>query len=91
MNRAANTKHRHPRRQEYDFYADIDHIREAVYDATRNARGKASKILAKSIENAKHKSKDLKGNVEDYVEKKPLQSVGIALLAGMFLGLILRK
>lgn len=78
-------------RHHYDFYSDLENIKDAVYDATRHARGHASGVLSQSISDVKTKSTDLQDTVLDYVNEKPYKALGIALLSGLVLGLWLKR
>lgn len=87
------TAHRakHHASTDYDLYGDLEKIKAAIAETTRDARGKASSLITESIENAKDKSDELQENVMDYVADKPFKSLGLALLAGMIVGYFLHK
>lgn len=85
-----NTHHKQTKNH-YDFYADLENIKDAVYDATRHARGHASGVLSQSINDVKTKSTDISDTVVDYVTEKPYKALGIALLSGLVLGFWLRR
>ena len=91
MNKSTE-KHRHHRsRNEYDFYGDLDNIKDAVFDATQHARGRATDFIADSMQDMKSKSTDFKDNLENYITEKPFKSIGIALLTGMVFGFLWRR
>lgn len=73
------------------LHGDLEKIKEAIFNATRDARHKASDMMSESLENAKLKSSVLQNNVREYVNEKPLKSLGIAVLTGIVLGYLLRK
>jgi ElaB/YqjD/DUF883 family membrane-anchored ribosome-binding protein len=70
---------------------DFAHIKTAFAETGQDIKEKASEILANSIENVKEKSSDMKDSVENYVTKKPFQSIGIAMVVGLVVGYLLRK
>jgi ElaB/YqjD/DUF883 family membrane-anchored ribosome-binding protein len=75
----------------YDFSSDLKGIKEAVTEAAQHAKGKANDLISDSVAEAKGRSTDLKDHVESYVGEQPFKSIGIALLCGIFLGIIMRK
>lgn len=85
------THKRRTSKHEYDLYGDLGKIKEAIMDATREARGKAGEVFYDSLEQAKEKTTAAKDNVTEYVEEKPLKSLGIALAAGFLLGYFFHK
>ncbi len=78
-------------RHDYDLYGDLAKIKAAFADTAHDARGKAAQLLSQSVENVKERSAALQENVGDYVAKKPLKSLGIAVAAGMLIGYLLHK
>ena len=74
-----------------DLYNDVEKIKEAHADTTKDIKDKVSDILLESIEGVKDKTADVKNNVENYTAEKPLKSLGIALLVGAALGYFLHK
>lgn len=75
----------------YNLYADLGHVKEAVFDATEHAKRRASKLIAQSVKDAKIKTNDIKDHIEDYVTEKPFKALGIAALTGLLLGYLLRR
>src|SRR5688500_12450392 len=61
-------------------------LAEAAHDASDNAQN----ILAKSLNGIKDKSWELEEDVEHYIQAKPIKSIGIALVIGLFVGFISR-
>lgn len=74
---------------DYDIYGDIENIKAALSAASRDVKGKASEVIAQSLENIREKSSVAQENVADYVSEKPLKAVGISLFAGLILGYLL--
>jgi ElaB/YqjD/DUF883 family membrane-anchored ribosome-binding protein len=83
------TKHKH--HHDYDLYDDLEKIKAAIADATRDVKGKTNQLIAQSIDNVKEKSTDLQENLGHYVEKKPFKSLGIAVFIGLVVGYLLHK
>lgn len=73
------------------LYSDFEKIKEAIATATKHARGNATKTFQDSYGNIKDRTLDVGDSVVTYTKKKPLKSLGIAVLAGLAIGLWLRK
>lgn len=71
--------------------ADIEKIKAAIASATRHARGNATKSLHDSYDNIRDKTVDMGDSVVTYTKQKPIKSLGFAVLAGLAIGLWLRK
>jgi ElaB/YqjD/DUF883 family membrane-anchored ribosome-binding protein len=85
------TTARSKRANHYNVYNDLAKIKDAFADATYGMRNHAGDVISKSIDDVKEKSTVLQENVSSYVSDKPLKSVGLALLAGIFLGYFIHK
>jgi len=70
----------------YDLYTNLQHVKDALADVTRDATGKASYAIHQSLNDAKKKSASIHKNVNSYIIEKPLKSLGFAMLAGMIIG-----
>lgn len=81
-------KHKH---NNHDLYDDVEKLKAALFDTAYDAKGKANDLLYDSVEGIKEHTNDIKESVIDYATEKPLQSLGIALLAGIAIGFLLRK
>ena len=82
---------KHDNSSEFDLYDDVEKIKSALKDASRDVKGKAAEMLAESLLTAEQKSALLKANLSDYVEEKPLQALGLAALVGLILGFLISK
>ena len=85
------THKRRSSKHEYDLQADLIRIKDAIMDATRDAKGKAGEMLYDSFEQAKDTSVAAKDNVTEYVAEKPLKSLGLALVTGLLVGYFLNR
>jgi ElaB/YqjD/DUF883 family membrane-anchored ribosome-binding protein len=74
----------------FNLQDDFDSIREALRDTTEDVKGRINEILTESLDNVKERSTDLKKGLVQYTTHKPLKSLGLALGAGLIIGLILR-
>lgn len=83
----AATRNKHARQNEYDLQGDLERIRSAIADAALDVKGKAGDMLSQSLENAKERSLDFRENVGEYTKKQPFKTIGLAVLAGMVIGL----
>lgn len=82
------TKHKH---DEYDLYGDLEKIKAAIAEATRDVKGKTNQLVSQSLDNVREKSSDIQENIADYVAEKPFKSLGMAILTGIVIGYFLHK
>ena len=82
------TKNKHAN---HNLYNNVEKIKAALVDVSQDVKGKAGEILSDSVENIKHRSHLAKNNMAHYTAKKPFKSLGIALLAGLVVGYLLRR
>lgn len=85
--------HKNPKKHnsEYDLQADLERIKNAFAHAALDMKGIAGEALNHSLLNVKEKSADLKDSVGDYIQKRPFKSTGIAMLAGIVIGILLNR
>lgn len=83
-------KSRH-KSSEYDLYEDVEKIKEALREATLDVKGKASEILSDSVDEMIDQTTNVKDHVVNYTAEQPFKSLGIALLAGIAIGYLIRK
>jgi ElaB/YqjD/DUF883 family membrane-anchored ribosome-binding protein len=76
---------------ENELFDDVDKIKEALAAATHDAKNKASTLLSQSVDDARHLTDEMQSQISQYVVKKPLQSIGIALLVGGMIGFLIGK
>ena len=74
-----------------DLYEDIEKIKAAILNSTEETRIKASEMLTHTVEDVKKQSHQVKEKIIDHTTEKPLQSLGIALLIGIAIGIFVRK
>jgi ElaB/YqjD/DUF883 family membrane-anchored ribosome-binding protein len=88
----AKTKLKRARRAiNNDIYSDLNKIKNALADATNAVSGKAGDLLTHRWSDIQDKTAGLESNVVDYVTYKPIKSISLAVLAGVAIGLYLRK
>lgn len=86
-----NTAKKHNHRTGLHLHNDYENIKSILVGTTQDLKGRAGEILSHSVENVKDKSTDVKDGIETYVTKKPFQSIGIAVVAGIALGYFMHK
>jgi len=91
MHKSTATSTNRTRHNGHAFATDLRRIKNALADATFTVKNSTGDMLAKSYKDVKNRSEEMQENVSIYIADKPFKSVGIALLAGMFIGLWLRK
>ncbi|HSW93496.1 MAG TPA: hypothetical protein VLJ15_03980 [Gammaproteobacteria bacterium] len=74
-----------------DIYGDLAKIKDAFADASYGVKNRAGEVLSQSFDDVREKSAAIQENVSSYVSEKPLKSIGVALLAGVFLGYFMHK
>jgi ElaB/YqjD/DUF883 family membrane-anchored ribosome-binding protein len=74
-----------------DLHSDINKIKAALADATSSVKGKAGDLLTHRWTDLQDKTIDIETNVVDYVTDKPIKSISLAVLAGVAIGLYMRK
>ena len=89
MTTTKNKNHHHHQRN--DIYEDVEKIKAALFDASQNIKGRATDMLADSVDDMKEKSAAVKNSVADYTADKPFKSLGFALLAGFLIGYFLNR
>jgi len=79
-------KHRH---NNHALHNDVEKIKAAILSATKGAKGKATDMLYDSMDSMKERSTAVKSNVANYTAKNPFQSLGVALISGIAIGIYL--
>lgn len=74
-----------------NFSNDLERIKAALASVTKHAKGNASKAWYDSFNSVKGKGQDMGDTITTYTKKKPLKSLGIAMLAGLAIGYLLKK
>ena len=74
-----------------DLYADVEKIKEALWDTTFDVKNLIGNSYQNSMENMKEKSVMVKDGVSNFIIDKPFKSIGIAVLTGFVLGFWLKK
>lgn len=89
MQKAYKNGKRHA--SQYDLAADFETIKEAFVDAGNDVKGRLTEIMLNTIIDAKAKTSNIQDSVADYVNNKPIKSIGIAAASGLILGLLLKR
>jgi len=89
--KSSRPHHHHHNNHHYDLYSDVGKIKEALMETTQDIKGKAGEMFNDSVKDIKGHAISAKDKVENYTAEKPFKSLGIALLAGMAIGFLLRK
>ena len=74
-----------------DIYTDLNRIKNALAGATNTVKGRAGNLLNQQWTDMRDKGIDIQDGVTDYVTDKPIKSISLAVLAGVAIGLFLRK
>jgi ElaB/YqjD/DUF883 family membrane-anchored ribosome-binding protein len=69
----------------------LGHLRSSIANRAEQMRGKTSRLLSKSLRNAKSKTKSFSKDVDRVVIKNRYQTIGAAVVAGLCLGYFLKK
>ncbi len=56
----------------------------------RDARGQAGRRLANTFQIIRKKSTEMNKSVGNYISERPIKSLGIAMLAGLVVGLLMK-
>ncbi len=64
-----------------DFYHDVLQIKEALADTADGVKSRASHLVTDLLKDLQTKE----SNLEDYVQDKPMQSLGFAVLFGIII------
>jgi ElaB/YqjD/DUF883 family membrane-anchored ribosome-binding protein len=56
-----------------------------------DVKGKTGDMISQSLNDVKDKTITARDNVADYTAEKPFKSLGIALLAGLVIGYLIKK
>jgi ElaB/YqjD/DUF883 family membrane-anchored ribosome-binding protein len=75
-------------RNGHDLSTDWLKIKNAIHGTAQHVKGKAEDIFLESVDDIKSKSSMAHKSVAAYTAKKPLKSLGVALLVGMAVGFI---
>ena len=81
----------HTRGNGSDMNARIHETKKAFTDAAHKAKATATSFTDKIIKDANEQSKEVREQVTTYVKKKPLASLGGAVLVGFVLSWLLRR
>jgi len=73
------------------LYHDVEKIKKSLAAAAYDVKDKAGDVFSEAIDAAAEKGEELQKKVSTYTAKKPLQSLGFALLAGAIIGYWFRK
>lgn len=74
-----------------NLYDDLDEIKSALSDTAFDLKAKAGDLLYDSYQNVADKSENVKENIASYTAEKPYSALGIALIAGITVGYLLKK
>lgn len=74
-----------------NLQSDFKKLKVALNQATRHAKGNATKVLYDRYEDILDKSTDIEDNLITYTRRKPIKSLGLAVLAGLTIGFLFRK
>ena len=85
----ATKKHKRKSIHHKAIYKNLEDLKDALNDTSESVRDKAHEVLNDLIEDLHARQIDSREFVESYTLKNPLQSLGIALAAGIIIGKIL--
>ena len=73
------------------LYRDVEMIKRALAKANSDVKGRARDILSHTIDDAVGTGVYAQERVTNFTATKPFTSLGIALLTGLFLGVVITK
>jgi ElaB/YqjD/DUF883 family membrane-anchored ribosome-binding protein len=77
------------KKTEKDLYHHARKIKDALADTAEGIKGRAGDLVSELIEDLENRESAIQGKVEDYVKEKPLHSLGIATLVGIFIAKVI--
>ena len=69
-----------------DLYHDLLNIKDAITDTADGVKTRAEGLVTDLLEDIQNRATGYHDEVEEYITEKPLQTLGIAVLFGIFLG-----
>ena len=81
-------KHAHIRASAYH---DVEKLKKTLTKSTIGMKKYAKQLIAKSIRDAKSKSRSANKKLTTFTHKKPYSSLGIAAAAGICIGFIMTR
>jgi ElaB/YqjD/DUF883 family membrane-anchored ribosome-binding protein len=69
-----------------DLYDDLLNIKDAIADTADGVKTRAEGLVTELLEDIQNRATGYHDEVEEYIAEKPLQTLGIAVLFGIFLG-----
>ena len=82
--------HRH-KHNGHGLNADLEKIKSAIADTALDLRDRTGEMFSDSLDNLKERSSKVHHDVASYTAKRPIKSLGVALLIGLAVGFLLRK
>ncbi|MES2217131.1 MAG: hypothetical protein V4501_01835 [Pseudomonadota bacterium] len=82
-------KTRKTKKTENDLYHDLLNIKNALTDTADGVKERAETLVTDLLDDLQTRGTTLQDEVEHYVTEKPLQTLGIAVLFGIFIGKII--
>jgi ElaB/YqjD/DUF883 family membrane-anchored ribosome-binding protein len=85
---------RHTRTGKYskrDLLVDLKRIQSAFAQTAGHVKDKTGSLISDTYDNAVERTVDFKDNAIQYAKRKPLKTVGFAMLAGLAIGIILNR
>jgi ElaB/YqjD/DUF883 family membrane-anchored ribosome-binding protein len=83
--------HNHHRNLSSEISDDIAKIKAALSDTSSDLKDKANELYEDSLTTVKDKSNEVRDHIVNYTADRPLKSLGIALLAGVIIGYLIKK
>ena len=80
---------RNKKRTENDLYRDLLNIKNAIVDTADGVKTRAEHMVTDLLEDVKARASDYHDTVEGLVTDNPFQTLGIAVLFGIFVGKII--
>ncbi len=81
----SKTKKRN-RINDLDLQESLLNVKSAIGEATGDVKGRAIDMISELLVDLQTKTSDYQDELEDRISAKPLKSVGIAVLLGLFIG-----
>jgi len=78
-------------RQAHMLAADWVAIKNALSDTAGDVKDEAGYMLRQSLDEIRRRSENAQDRISTYTAKKPLKSLGIAVLVGIAVGFLLKR
>lgn len=80
---------RKTKKTEKDLYHDLVKIKNALANTADGVKSRAGDMVTDILDNLQAKKDGIEEDVSDYITHKPLQTIGFAVLLGIFIAKVI--